>query len=247
MRHSPAAALRRAEQSENVGALQAQSASFRLDTAELRARDLERERTRDRVKGLGLVGERKPEPKDETAAYDPLSVPFMSTPSSDTERYRLQAKTADLRRDEAERKCTKLREQLASAEAKLYLVQSQKEQQDLQLAGVEERLQTLNKLRDAATHDKFQQERDLSRLRAELEASKAGVTKREAELTLAQQELARKEKHAASGEIALQRQVWMKRGRSCSSGIYKSLRRKSKTLRLPSLVFVVLVGVWYTL
>ena len=62
--------------------------------------------------------ERKPEPKDETAADEPLSVPFMSTPSSETERYRLQAKTADLRRDEAERKCAKLREQLASAEAK---------------------------------------------------------------------------------------------------------------------------------
>ena len=65
-----------------------------------------------------------PEPKDETAADEPLSVPFMSTPSSETERYRLQAKTADLRRDEAERKCAKLREQLASAEAKLYLVQT---------------------------------------------------------------------------------------------------------------------------
>ena len=142
--------------------------------------------------------EGKPEPKDETAADEPLSVPLMSTPSSETERYRLQAKTADLRRDEAERKCGKLREQLASAEAKLYLVQNQKEQQDLQLAGVEERLQTLNKLRDTATHDRLQQERDLSRLRAELEASKAGVTKREAELTLAQQELARKEKHAAA-------------------------------------------------
>ena len=77
-------------------------------------------------------------------------------------------------------------------------MQNQKEQQDLQLAGVEERLQTLNKLRDTATHDRLQQERDLSRLRAELEASKAGVTKREAELTLAQQELARKEKHAAA-------------------------------------------------
>ena len=151
--------------------------------------------------------EGKPEPKDETAADEPLSVPLMSTPSSETERYRLQAKTADLRRDEAERKCGKLREQLASAEAKLYLVQNQKEQQDLQLAGVEERLQTLNKLRDTATHDRFQQERDLSRLRAELEASKAGVTKREAELTLAQQELARKETHAAAGEIALQSQA----------------------------------------
>ena len=207
MRHSPAAALRNADQRENATALEAQSASFRLDTAELRARDLERERRRDRATGLGLVREGKPEPKDETAADEPLSVPLMSTPSSETERYRLQAKTADLRRDEAERKCAKLREQLASAEAKLYLVQTQKEQQDLQLAGVEERLQTLNKLRDTATHDRLQQERDLSRLRAELEASKAGVTKREAELTLAQQELARKEKHAGAGEIALQRQV----------------------------------------
>ena len=45
MRHSPAAALRNADQRENATALEAQSASFRLDTAELRARDLERERT----------------------------------------------------------------------------------------------------------------------------------------------------------------------------------------------------------
>ena len=72
MRHSPAAALRNADQRENATALEAQSASFRFDTAELRARDLERERTRDRVRGLGLVRERKPEPKHETAADGPL-------------------------------------------------------------------------------------------------------------------------------------------------------------------------------
>ena len=43
---------------------------------------------------------------------------------------------------------------------------------------MEEKLPTLKKLRDTAAHEMLQQERDLSRLRAELEASSARVTKR---------------------------------------------------------------------
>lgn len=212
MRHSPAAALRQ-NPNLSASALEAlhspsSSSSIRLDTVEVRARDLERERTRDRMRGLELEREGKNTESKNEPAGEETSFPFMlRSPASETERYRLQAKTADLRRDEAERKCTKLREQLAGAEAKLYVLQNQKEQQDLQLAGVEERIQTLNKLRDAATHDKFQQDRDIVRMRAELDACKAGSVKKEAEVTLLQQELTRKDKKATEDEIALRREI----------------------------------------
>jgi hypothetical protein len=99
---------------------------------------------------------------------DDVASPFLlRDPSQEAERYRLQARANEFRREESDRACSKLRDQLASAEAKLYIVQNQKEKQDQQLAGVEERLQTLIKSRDTAVHDKILLERQTVRFRAE--------------------------------------------------------------------------------
>ena len=143
-------------------------------------------------------------------ADDVASPLFLRDPSQEAERYRLQAKANEFRREESERACSKLRDQLASAEAKLYIVQSQKEKQDQQLLGVEERIQTLIKLRDAAAQEKIQSERQLGRIRAEYDELKRGEGKKDAVCTLAQQELARmraQASEAVDGEIALRREL----------------------------------------
>ena len=134
--------------------------------------------------------------------------PMQSSPlSSDTERYRVQAKAALLRKEEAERVAAQLREKLTSTEAKLQAVKQQKEQQDQQLAGVEERLQSMVKLREISANERQEHDRDFARMRSELQAEKDKSLKAQHSLKLAEQELQRSRQQALDGEKALRQEL----------------------------------------
>ena len=134
--------------------------------------------------------------------------PMKSSPvSSDTERYRVQAKAALLRKEEAERVAAQLREKLTSTEAKLQAVKQQKEQQDQQLAGVEERLQSMVKLREISANERQEHDRDFARMRSELQAEKDKSLKAQHSLKLAEQELQRSRQQALDGEKALRQEL----------------------------------------
>lgn len=125
----------------------------------------------------------------------------------EAERYRQHAKKMDLRRVEAEATCEQLRQKLSSAEAKLYGAQHQKEQQDLQLAEAEERIDALLKQRATAAAEKTLQAREILRLRAELDTHKESSVKKEAALTLTRQELARTLQKASDTNLQLRGEI----------------------------------------
>ena len=80
-----------------------------------------------------------------------------------------------------------LREKLTSTEAKLQAVKQQKEQQDQQLAGVEERLQSMVKLREISANERQEHDRDFARMRSELQAEKDKSLNAQHSLKLAEQ------------------------------------------------------------